>query len=76
LKNIYKTHLIAGAGACNPEVVKFVVEEGNERVRELMNGELNLIKKEKNWIWLKKLDILKKELYITKTKQGNTFKKL
>jgi L-aspartate oxidase len=29
--------LIAGAGTCNPEVVKFVIEEGHDRVKELIN---------------------------------------
>ncbi|MGA0273439.1 MAG: L-aspartate oxidase [Flavobacteriaceae bacterium] len=28
--------LKAGAGSCNPEVVKFVIEEGHDRVQELM----------------------------------------
>ena len=36
----YRSHLedtvIAGAGLCDPEVVRFVVEEGPERVRELI----------------------------------------
>ena len=35
-KHIQDT-LIAGDGACNPEVVKFVVEEGKDRLKELMN---------------------------------------
>ena len=34
-KHIQDT-LTAGAGACNPEVVKFVVEEGKDRLKELI----------------------------------------
>jgi len=45
--------LIAGAGTCDPEVVKFVIEEGHERVTELMNWGAQFDKKEK------KLDLAK-----------------
>ena len=45
--------LKAGAGTCDPEVVKFVIEEGNERLTELMNWGAQFDKKEK------KLDLAK-----------------
>jgi len=38
--------LNAGAGTCDPEVVKFVIEEGHERLTELMNWGAQFDKKE------------------------------
>ena len=38
--------LIAGAGKCDKEVVKFVVEEGNQRLKELMDWGTQFDKKE------------------------------
>ena len=38
--------LNAGAGTCDPEVVKFVIEEGHERLIELMNWGAQFDKKE------------------------------
>ena len=40
--------LIAGDGACDPKVVKFVVEEANQRLDELINWGTAFDKKEKN----------------------------
>ena len=41
-----KDTLIAGAGKCDKEVVKFVVEEGQERLQELMDWGTHFDKKE------------------------------
>lgn len=41
-----KDTLIAGAGKCDKEVVKFVIEEGQERLQELMDWGTNFDKKE------------------------------
>ena len=41
--------LNAGAGTCDPEVVKFVIEEGHERLTELMNWGAQFDKKEKKF---------------------------
>ena len=38
--------MIAGAGKCDREVVKFVVEEGNMRLRELIDWGINFDKNE------------------------------
>ena len=50
-KDSYDKHiedtLIAGAGKCDKEVVKFVVEEGHERLQELMDWGTQFDKKEK-----------------------------
>lgn len=40
--------LIAGAGLCDPEVVKIVVEEGPERVRELISFGVNFVRGEED----------------------------
>ena len=40
-----KDTLIAGAGKCDKEVVKFVIEEGQERLQELMDWGTNFDKK-------------------------------
>ena len=49
-KDSYDKHiedtLIAGAGKCDKEVVKFVVEEGHERLQELMDWGTQFDKKE------------------------------
>ena len=50
-KDSYDKHiedtLIAGAGKCDKEVVKFVVEEGHQRLQELMDWGTQFDKKEK-----------------------------
>lgn len=51
-KHIQDT-LIAGAGKCDKEVVRFVVEEGHERLQELMNWGAHFDKK-KNSLHLTK----------------------
>ena len=48
-----KDTLIAGDGLCDSEVVKFVIEEGQERLRELQN-------------WGTLFDTQQKELHLTK----------
>ena len=40
-----KDTLIAGAGKCDKEVVKFVIEEGQERLQELLDWGTNFDKK-------------------------------
>jgi L-aspartate oxidase len=56
-KDSFKKHIddtiIAGAGTCDPEVVKFVIEEGNQRVNELIEWGAQFDKKRK------KLDLAK-----------------
>ena len=47
-KHIQDT-LTAGAGTCNPEVVKFVIEEGYDRVRELIAWGAQFDKKRKQF---------------------------
>ena len=37
--------LIAGDGLCNKHIVEIVVKEGVERIKKLLNGEQDLIKK-------------------------------
>ena len=53
-KDSYDKHiedtLIAGAGKCDKEVVKFVVEEGQERLQELMDWGTQFDKKEKGLV--------------------------
>lgn len=50
-KDSFKKHILdtltAGAGTCNPNVVKFVIEEGYDRVRELMAWGAQFDKKRK-----------------------------
>ena len=41
--------MIAGAGKCDREVVKFVVEEGNIRLRELIDWGINFDKNEEEF---------------------------
>ena len=41
--------MIAGAGKCDREVVKFVVEEGNMRLRELIDWGINFDKNEEEF---------------------------
>ena len=46
-KHIQDT-LTAGAGACNPEVVKFVVEEGKDRLKELITWGIQFDKQKRS----------------------------
>ena len=43
----FQDTLVAGDGSCDPKVVKFVVEEANQRLDELINWGTSFDKKEK-----------------------------
>ena len=73
-KHIFDT-ISAGDGVCDEDVVKFVIEEGNERLDELINWGTEFDKKKEKLDLGIEVGIQKKGLFITKIKQENKFKK-